>query len=67
MDAFATDLVSEHCSVCSASHDVLFVELLVEGDRLGEPLHNVGYALLEPATPELGFLGLGLGLGRGRR
>lgn len=53
--------------MCSASRDVLFVELLVEGDRLGEPLHNVGYALLEPATPELGFLGLGLGLGRGRR
>jgi len=51
----------------SASLYVLLVELFVEGDRLREPLHGVGYALLEPPAPELGLLGLGLGLGLGRR
>jgi len=47
----------------SAPLYVLFVELLVERDRLREPLHGVCYALLEPPAPELGLLSLGLGLG----
>lgn len=45
------------------AHDVMLVEGLVEGDGLGEAFDGVGDALLEPAAPELGLLGLrGLGL-----
>lgn len=48
------------------AHDVMLVEGFVEGDGLGEAFDGVGDALLEPAAPELGFLGLGgLGLGLG--
>lgn len=51
--------------MCSASHYVMLVELLVEGDGLREALDGVRYALLEPSTPQFGLLGLGLGLGLG--
>ena len=41
-----------------APHNVLLVELLVVGDRLGEPLHRVCHTFLEPSAPELGLLAL---------
>lgn len=69
--------MGEHGSVGPAAHDVVLVELLVEGDRLAEPFDGVGDAILEAPAPQLvllGFLGVlllvqlpgGHGLGRGR-
>lgn len=52
-------------------HDIVLIQDLIEGDRLGEALDDVGDALLEPSAPELALLlrrrrrERGLGLGRG--
>lgn len=53
-----THLVGEHPGVGAATHDVLLVERLVEGDGLAEALDGVGDTVLEPPAPQLGLLGL---------
>lgn len=57
-----TNLMSEHGSMSSASHNVLLVKQLIEMSRFSEAFNGFRYALLEPSSPKFSFFGLELGL-----